>query len=371
MEKENLQKNLLRLGDLYLQYKDRKTEIIYIRNESVEIGIIDEKPSILKYCKKAKDLYKEQQDDGVVGTTLVNFLNVSNTIKERLNKYLDTIKQYDEYNKDINTTHYELLNLITDWQNDLVSTINSFPLSVILYKIFANFKKDYVISDLYNFMENCKAKKDKSNYYKEMYNYINKIIDKTVERSKWFNKFSKKEMVTIFLKSLMIDIDFIILNCKNNILDYPAFAKSCSCKIETLLDLFYVSKYHIQDNRKELKICENCNRYFITKFKRNEKYCKRKVKDYNYTCSELASKNYRGKSEYSNIRKELSIVENAIYSMLRQRDKRSGTKELEKFKIKQKNIYTGITHISTTEKEETQRKIEWIKNEHKRLKQEK
>lgn len=368
MKLSDLDKKLLRLGNLYLQYKDNKTELIYIRNENVELGVIDENPSILTYCKKAKDIYKEQENSGIVGTTLVNFLNISNTIKETLYRYLDIIKKYDEKNEEIQVNHYELLNLITDWQDNLISKVNSFPLSVIIHKIFTNFKTDYQNIDLYKFMENCKSKKDKSNYYSEMYNYLNKIINKTVERSKWFNKFSKKDMITIFIKSLILDIDFMILNCKKNIEKYPTNAKSNTCKIETLLDLFYVSKYHIQFNRKELKICANCNKYFITKFKSNEKYCRRKAKNYNYTCSELASKNYRGKRRYANKRNDLSVVENKIYSMLRQRDKRKGTTELKTFKRKRITIYAEIENNANTEIEEIQKKIEWIEEEHKKLK---
>ena len=375
MKLTDLEKILLRLGDFYLQYKNNKTEVIYIRNKNVEMRNINENPSILKYRRKSRDLYREQQNDGIVGTTLVNFLNISNAVKETLNRYLDVINKYDE--KDIKTnegiakTHYELLDLTTNCQNVIISEINCFPLSVIIYKVFTNFKDDYQNMDLYKFMEDYKSKKDRSNYYSEMYKYLNKIINRTVERSKWFSKFSKKEMITIFIKSLILDIDFMILNSEKSIEKYPPNTNSDNCRIETLLDLFYVSKYHIQISRKELKICKNCNKYFITKFKRNEKYCRRKVKGYKYTCSELASKNYRGKSEYSNKRKDLSKAENKIYSMLRQRDKRKGTKDLEIFKNKQKSIYEEFKNNSNTEVEESQKKIDWINEEHEKLKRDK
>ena len=114
MKLGEIDKFLLRNGDFYLIYND--VEEIYIENKLVEQG----EGKTLKGKIKVRDIYNEHQNNSIVGTTLVNFLNKSQIIKKLLNKYLKYINQYDskainQFVEDENMPFsYLLLNIITE-----------------------------------------------------------------------------------------------------------------------------------------------------------------------------------------------------------------------------------------------------------------
>ena len=370
------EKILLRFGDLYLIYNDK--EEAYIENELVEIG----EGKKLKRKIRIRDTYKEQQNNSIVGTTLVNLLNKSQSIKELINRYLNYLNQYDSETinqivEDENMPFsYFLLNIVTELQDELTKQIKCFPIETIIYNQFENFKKDYnkiVLqrNDLYDYLQNCNENKNNSKYFDEMYNYLSEIKDRTVERYRWFENFSEKKMVLIFLNSIIEDIDFIINNCENKIDNFPQEAKNEKCKISTLTDLFYISKYHIQlKNKHKLKKCQNCKKYFITKNTSVEIYCRRKYKNNKYTCCEYRSKNYRSvdrkkMKDNLNLRQNISNEKNKIRTRLGRRDKRNSTTQKAEFNKLLENKILEINKLEFDKDTKLNMQLKWLQEKSK------
>lgn len=376
MKLGEFEKTFFRYGDLYLIYND--VEEIYIENKLVEQG----EGKTLKGKIKVRDIYNEHQNNSIVGTTLVNFLNKSQIIKKLLNKYLKYINQYDskainQFVEDENMPFsYLLLNIITELQNEMIRYIKCFPVEIIMYNQFENFKKDYnkiVLqgNDLYNYLDNCKENRNNSKYFDEMYNYLSKIKNRTVERYRWFADFSEKRMVIIFLNSIIEDIDFIINNCEKEIDIFPQEAKKEKCRISTLTDLFYTSKYHIQLKKKhKLKKCQNCKKYFITKNTSVEIYCRRKYKNNKYTCCEYRSKNYRSVDRKKlkdnlNLRQNISNEKNKIRTRLGKRDKRNSTNQKAEFNKLLENKILEINKLDFDEDTKLNMQLKWLQEKSK------
>lgn len=370
------EKILLRFGDLYLIYNDK--EEAYIENELVEIG----EGKKLKRKIRIRDTYKEQQNNSIVGTTLVNLLNKSQSIKELINRYLNYLNQYDSETinqivEDENMPFsYFLLNIVTELQDKLTKQIKCFPIETIIYNQFENLKKDYneiVFQnyDLYKYLDTCKENRSKCKYFDEMYSYLSKIINRTLKRSEWFKDFSEREMIIIFLKSIIGDIDFITTNCEKEIDIFPPEAKREKCKIETLTDLFYASKYHIHLKKKnKLKKCENCNKYFITKNTSIEIYCRRKYKNNKYTCCEYRSKNYRSvdrkkMKDNLNLRQNISNEKNKIRTRLGRRDKINSTTQKAEFNKLLENTILEINKLEFDEDTKLNMQLKWLQEKSK------
>lgn len=346
MKAEELDKFFFRYGQLHLIYIDG-IEKAYVENTNInEDGL--RKQIIIR------DTYNEQQNNGIAGTTLVNFLNKSDEIKKILKediRFLEecSVEKLNDFLIDENITYsFYLDETINHFKDKLIKKIKCIPLEIIISNQFYTFQKnniEYSSLSWFDFFKKYEENKKNNIYFKNMYNYFISICNKTVEKSRWFEKFSKTEMIKIFLGSLIEEIEYIESNAKKDIEKYPHYSTKDNCIIPTLTHLFYVSKYHLKKkngktNKHIIRNCEICNKYFITKSSSNEHYCRRKYRKRIYTCHDYGSTNVRsdisinyGKhiSKTKELKRKVSKIKNRIKINLGKNDKKHNTNTKEEF----------------------------------------
>lgn len=246
-----------------------------------------------------------------------------------------------------NEIFYQLiLNNVKELEKKLKQRMNQ-PLQFLLVKIFKQFYNDFRVKDnerniekLWKNNEEKLEQKPYNNYYKELDMYLSKLrIDSINEikaiksspttnklSSKKFERFTYKDMAIVFIKSLIEDINFMQDNCQESNIKFEysnIIKKDGIYEISSLGELFYISKYYIQENATSLKRCKNCNKIFIANLPKNvncqRPYKKRKRIDYEnstqyYTCREYAKKYNR---EVGKIPEEIRKLDNKIKTYIR------------------------------------------------------
>lgn len=373
MKQKNFDDTLLMYGDLALECTNYKTEIIHLKNSNAEYN-----KKALYETFKSRDIYKEEKNNGIVGTTFVNLLNKSNNLLDILNNSLNELNNWNPATLALNEENIAIFDVLTIFINNLkskiINTVAYFPIQALLTKQFFEFNKDFgTLSSKYNtytLLNTYETNSSKTKYHKLMYDYLLNIQDRsTGSKHMWFEKISETEIVKIFIQSLIEDINFIQENCELDVENFLQKAKSDECPIETLIDLFYWSKYHIHIAKKKLKICKQCGKYFITKSKCSEVYCRRKYKNQKYTCNEYNNKGYRQTtSDTRDLKKDISNKKNTINTMLNKRDKKNGTNQKRSFNLNLNTILKKINSLNVSEDEKLKLQLEWLCSEHLKLK---
>lgn len=373
MKPKSIDDIFLMYGDLALECTNYKNEIIHLKNSNAEYN----EKALYKQIKSS-DIYKEIENNGIIGTTLINLLNKSNNLLDILNHSLNELNTWNPATlvfaeKDI--TIFDVLTIfISNLKSEVTNTVPYLPLQALLTKQFFNFTKDFgTLSSkfsTYTLLDTYKTNSSKTKYHKLMYDYLLNIQDRSIgSKDRWFEKISETEIVKIFIQSLIEDIHFIQENCELDVENFSQKAKLDKCHIKTLIDLFYWSKYHIHIAKKKLKICKQCGKYFITKSKCSEVYCRRKYKNQKYTCNEYNNKGYRQTtSDTRDLKKDISNKKNTINTMLNKRDKKNGTNQKRSFNLNLNTILKKINSLNVSEDEKLKLQLEWLCSEHLKLK---
>ncbi len=256
-------------------------------------------------------------------------------------------------------------------------TTKNRELQTLIFIIFNNFYKDYNMTDidnrLFDFFQisRSNAKNNINNtYYQEIHKYMVDIQDTKGTTLKKFDKFSIKEMIKIFIKSLIKDIEKIVIDYEQQevfISNTVVIQKNVyKYEISSLIDLANISRRYILEDGRKLKKCHICGRFFVTETKTTETHCKRIFKD-GKTCSEYANYNSRVGMD---IAKKISKEIDAIKSMLRKRDRNNDTNQLKVFERKLNNIKKQLFKEYTEEKA-NEKLFKWLEKEHLELKKRK
>lgn len=322
--------------------------------------IIEEELRAIKFTKKIFSLKFENYYDESTIFLITDSIFQNEEIID--NSTLKNIVE-DIYNHNLKVLIQDLERKIKDFLNE--------PLQILIDIIFKQFYGDfYTINNkkekLYDYFVRSAKNSERypyNLYYKNMFEYMDKIRKKKgpniIEK---FKNFSFKEMSIIFIKSLISNIDEMIT--ENN-KELPLFSsniiinnKTHQSEISSLYEMFYISKYYISQDGRELKKCHLCGKYFVTENTTAETHCRRIFKN-GKNCSEYANLNSRTGNDIS---KKIGKIYNNITSMLRNRDKYNHTTELANFNKRYNDI--------KLQGEETQQLLSWLKEEHKKLKSE-
>lgn len=310
---------------------------------------------------RVRDLYNEQDNVALPGTTLVNLLNRTDDIYSILENYI-RMSETISVETQIHNLQYEI-----------GSKLRYKPLNILVKRIFDSFIVDFDIlsetepsqDDLEEYKKN--SEDDFCNI-RTFYELLYKYVSKEIEDNKVI--LSGRFIFKVFIVSLLQDIKFIIDNCEKDIIEIPEKYQVDKYEIRTLKDLFYISKYQIQKRNKRIKRCKICNKYFVTKGnKTTEVYCRRKYKGKKYTCQEFGtySKRKIDNTTYD-LRGDLKRELNNTTTMLRKQDKDNNTNLKDDFMKRYKIKFSELEALEISEDEILQMKLDWLKEQHEILK---
>ena len=350
---------------------------------------------------------------------ILDISNISDNDLTLLEK-IDILNEVFENNKDILdfTFKNKILQKVDELEKELKELVNE-PLKLLISKMFKQFNSDYNIPyyvknddyDLYKlYIKSIKDleirnKREHNNhpcsvYYREMLEYIQQLeedyekkmayykenenkINIRPKRPYLYEEFSCKQMAFIFIKSMLHELNLIEQNGVKEELNCPYyfntkirqveengkdfFTKNYKCEINCFMELYYISRIYIKEDNNILKRCNMCHKWFLTKSRTDEIYCRRKFEDTKKTCQEHAkSRIEKGKDT---LEFKISKNINNIMSMMRSREKigkHRRKKEANKVRqiIKEKEMEMKSEKIT---KEELN---EWLKKYHTQLKAE-
>ena len=348
--------NKKRILEIYMAYTNKEmANIKYFINDSKDV--CEEK-------LRVRDLYNEQDNNELFGTTLVNLLNKSNDILYIIHNYIISKEK-------ISTI------LIYNFQNELEKKLGCKILKIILKQIIKAFMHDF--DEMFDEVLNVQADKEVllEKYLQSSELHYSHIQSLYVTLSEYVENNSNETVIItgrkifiLFLISLVQDIEFIINNCEKDIIEIPEIYKVDKYEIRTLKDLFYISKYHIQKSNKRIKRCRICGKYFVTKGnKTTEVYCRRKYKNKKYTCQELGTRSKRRVDNFTaDLKADIKDELNRITSMLRKQDKNDNTSLNDEFLGIYKIKFSELESLEISEDEILQMKLEWLKEQHKNYK---
>lgn len=342
---------------------------------------ISENKDKLKYCKNLIETTSKEDNIDEEFFNISRFIESLFHLKNNYYSYDDLIwitfeilEKQDNIQQNYNLLLLDIIKKLEDQLNEKVNE----AIKELIHHIFKNFYNDYNFasspSNLFDFLVKTKNNMENNpynTYYKEIYNYIFNIQHDSISRKenkeydkiKRFEEFSLQQMSKIFINTLIEDISYI-LNNYNNIPDFISndiiISKNThSHRISSFYELFYISRYYIEEDGNNLAKCNLCGRFFITQIKKNEQHCRRKFTK-KFNCSEYANFN-TGKS--NSINSQIYKEKNSILSMLRKRDLNNHTSELTEF-----NMRLKLKKAETNTKEDL---LDWLKLEHEELKKSK
>ena len=211
-------------------------------------------------------------------------------------------------------------------------------LSEFLSYIFNNFYNDFFeasnnnFSRLYdNLLKRKKFDNGNNTYYDKLYKYMEEkrkyrykgfehleILQEDEKNKSEYQPFSLKEMIILFIDSMIEDIEFMQKNyAEDNLSVELPFIKyiisddTNSYQINCLKDLFFVSKYYVKKSNKRIGKCSVCGRYYVIEGK-NKENCNRLYKN-GKTCVQWAKNHSRdGNSIKKQIEKEIKNIKDMI-----------------------------------------------------------
>lgn len=295
---------------------------------------------------------------------------LKNRIKNLSDEFKETIKM-NILNKE-DTIKKDKIEELGKAENVLTHNLDfSYQLSLLVEQIFKTFfdideklSTSIYINEFIKYIETNLENKEYNTYYKELYFYL-----KSNKKENYITYLY--EISKIFIESLEIDIKNMIINYEKDVelkfVNHQIENEKIKFEITSLNELFYYSKYYIQQDGRKLKSCKYCSRFFLTENKTNELYCKNVYVDENgkedskkRTCSEIACFD---STEGNKIDKRVNKELKTIREMLRKRDKG----QLDKFndewnieKNKFEKIYTGNQKYKF--------ELEWLEKKHSLLK---
>lgn len=310
---------------------------------------------------KVRDLYNEQDNVSLPGTTLVNLLNRTDDIYSILENYIKM------------SENISVENQIHNLQYEIDSKLRYKPLNILVKRVFNSFIVDFgILSETEPSQDDLEEYKNNSEddfcnirtFYELLYQYVSKAIDN--------NKviFSERFIFKIFIIALLQDIKFIIDNCDEDTIKIPEKYQVDKYTVRTLKDLFYISEYQIQKRNKRIKKCKICGKYFVTKGnKTTEVYCRRKYKGKKYTCQEFGTYSRRRIDNTTvDLRGDVKQELNRTTTMLRRQDSKDNTNLKDDFMKRYKIKFLELEALEISEDEILQMKLDWLKEQHEILK---
>ena len=223
---------------------------------------------------------------------------------------------------------------------------------------YKDFEKDIISKKLNN---------KYNTYYNKLYEYMlsNKEpkYDLNGIRQEKYSDFSLRNMVKLFVESVLEEINYMIENYYSEDLDLDLDInikptnqvikeEKYRHKITCFKELFISSKYYISISGKYLKKCKICMRYFVTETG-NKTLCKRIYKN-GLTCSQLGNKySTAGNSLEKQIKSELKSIKNML-------DRRG---DLDFFSTLETEFSINIEKYGDSDKV-----LKWLQEKHEELK---
>ena len=400
---ENSNKTLYYMNELFFGLDNVEDKIAFY-NEFTNAC-----ENIEKYCESPSNIYMHIIYNELLYLKNANYdisstelKQIISTLKEILlieHKYCDEIDIFCLAENVVcqNTVSneiilYEILRKkIYSFENLLTAEVKSVVLANLIKQEFKKIYTDlhqsiiehYKIIDFQKKYENDLS----CTYYINMYLYC-----KSRRGQKHYSNIKSDDLLKIFLKSILKDINYILANAMNedksltfvedkkrqqvirlygnneieHILEFkniPYIKENDTYiySIHSFKELFFTSRMYILKGTNRIRICKKCSKYFLTRNKSDEEYCHRKDKS-GKICKpyQVQNENEIWKAQYKK-----------ICDMLQKRDKRNRENYSNKQFHELDDFKTEFNEIKKDFKNDEQKILEWLKNKHSTLKNKK
>lgn len=275
-------------------------------NEFEELSKIKDK-NLNILCKFLKELYNNKNLDCINFDYIIKVLSEENNEKAVNTLFLSMIiPKFQELKLNIGCILFKKHNIFNTIIEDFLLELE-YVSSILETDSFLYYK--YSIIDTYEI-------KDSTNtFYAQLSDYFNKGMDNT-------NINFLSDFCSMFLDTLIDNLEYILINIsvydlkkKESIINkiipiteedfdmelprtyilhkeikhnfYGQEYKKQNIKpnaysynITNLLELYNVTRYHLKLDNREIHICKNCKKYFVTNTRNSEIFCRRRISEY-------------------------------------------------------------------------------------------